>query len=166
MHSSFFFEQCIWSLTHLNHSPSFMKTNFFWKKLSQRENIFVHSFWVRERKKHKVVCRKRTLCFFFVLWIILSQEADVRESQSTTNCVRGKIYFKEIVSNTRLDLNCLSFTHLVCKLLIICRFLLIYIQYLFVVFAYHIYLYYCLYLDLYAVPLVNHKSKLLTYIQQ
>ena len=42
------------------------------------------------------------------------------------DCVRGEICFKEIMSNTRLDLNHLSFTHLVCKFLINCRFLLIY----------------------------------------
>ena len=53
---------------------------------------------------------------------ILSQETDVREFQSTTVCVRGEICFKEIVSNTRPDLNHLSFTHLVCELLIIYRF--------------------------------------------
>ena len=61
-----------------------------------------------------------------MLWIILSREANVRESQSTTDCVRGEICFTEIVSNTRLDLNYSSFTHLVCEFLIICRFHLIY----------------------------------------
>ena len=33
--------------------------------------------------------------------------------------VRGKIYFKEIVSNTRLDLNHSSFTHLICILFLL-----------------------------------------------
>ena len=43
----------------------------------------------------------------------------------------------------------------------------LYIQYLFITFAYHIYLCYCLYLNLYVVLfLFNQKSKLLKYIQQ
>ena len=40
--------------------------------------------------------------------------------------IRGEICFKEIVSNTRLDLNHSSFTHLACEFLIICKYLLIY----------------------------------------
>ena len=42
--------------------------------------------------------------------------------------------------NTRLNLNHLSFTHLICEFLIICGFLLLYIQYLFITFACYIYL--------------------------
>ena len=60
----------------------------------------------------------------------------------------AKIYFKEIMSKTRLDLNCSSFTYLVCEFLVIYRFLFIYIQYLFIAFTYHIYLCYCLFLGL------------------
>ena len=70
-------------------------------------------------------------------------------SKHHSDCVRGEISFKEIVSNIRLDLNHSFFTHLVCEFLIICRFLYIYIQYLFITFAYHIYLCYCLFLDMY-----------------
>ena len=44
------------------------------------------------------------------------------------------------------------FTHLICKPLIICRFLFIYIQYLFITFAYQFYLCYCLLLNLCFVP--------------
>ena len=40
--------------------------------------------------------------------------------------MKGEICIKEIVSNTRFDLNNRSFTHLVYELLIICKFLLIY----------------------------------------
>ena len=116
----FFFEQCICSLTHVNHSPSFMKTNFFGKN-SPREKIFLCIHFESERERNIELVA--TLHFFFVLQIFLSQEVDVYQSQNTTICVRVEIYFKEIVSNTRLDLNHLSFTHLVCKLLIICRFL-------------------------------------------
>ena len=41
------------------------------------------------------------------------------------SCVRGEICFKEIVSNTRLDLVYSSFTHMGCEFIIIWRFLLI-----------------------------------------
>ena len=47
-----------------------------------------------------------------------------------------EICFKKIVSNIRFDLNNLSLMHLVCEFLIIYRFLLIYIQYLFIAFTY------------------------------
>ena len=53
-------------------------------------------------------------------------------SKHHSDCVKGEICLKEIVSNTRLDLNHLFFTHLVCEFLIICRFLLIYIYLIFV----------------------------------
>ena len=71
-------------------------------------------------------------------------------SKHHSDCVKGEICFKEIVSNTRLDLNHSSFTHLVCEFLIICRFLLIYTVSIYY-FVYHIYLCYCLYLDLHIV---------------
>ena len=118
----FFFEQCICSLTHVNHSPSFMKNNFL-EKLFQRENWVCIHLSQRERKRHRVVCRVRTLC---ACSPCCRSFYDVRGSQSTTNCVRGEICFKKIVSNTRLDLIHSSFMQLVCEFLIICKFLLIY----------------------------------------
>ena len=122
------------------------------EKLFQRKN-FVHSFESKREKETQSSSQSMDLvCFFSVLQIILSWEADIHESQSITNCVRVEIYFKEIVSNTRLDLYHSFFTHLVCEFLIICKLLLIYIQYLFIIFVYHIYLCYCLYLDLYVIP--------------
>ena len=45
-------------------------------------------------------------------------------------------------------------------------FCLIYIQYLFIAFTYHIYLCYCLFLNLCMFLLLYHKSKLLKYSQQ
>ena len=47
-------------------------------------------------------------------------------SKHHNDYVRDEIYFKEIVSNTRLDLNHLSFTYLVYEFLIIYKFLLTY----------------------------------------
>ena len=115
---------CLFSNIYM-HSPSFMKIIFL-QKLFQRE-FFVHSFESkREKETQSSSQSKDVVCFFFVLQIILSQEADIRGSQSTTNCVRGEICFKKIVSNTRLDLIHSSFTQLVCEFLIICKFLLIY----------------------------------------
>ena len=75
-------------------------------------------------------------------------EAYIYKSQRIKDCVRGEICFKEIVSNTRLNLNHPSFTDLGYEFLIICKFLLICIQYLFIVFVYYINLCYYLYLDL------------------
>ena len=102
----------------------------------------------RERKRHRVVCRAGILCASSPCCKSFYSERQTSTSKSTTNCVRGEICFKEIMSNTRLDLNHSSFTHLICEFLIICRFLFIYIQYLFIAFAYHIYLCCCLILDL------------------
>ena len=107
----------------------------------------------REIKKHWVVLRARPCMLHFRAvdhFILEGKRPWV--SKYHNDCVRGKICFKEIVSNTRLDLNHSSFTHLVCEFLIIYRFLLIYIQYLFIALVYHIYLCYCLYLDLCVVP--------------
>ena len=103
------------------------------KKSLKRENNFLHSFESKREKKIQSSMQSTNLvCFFFVLQIILYWEVDVHESQSTIDCVRSNICFKEIVSNTKLDLNHLSFVHLVCEFLIICRFLLIYTYTIFI----------------------------------
>ena len=63
--------------------------------------------------------------------IILFWEANVHESQSITDYVRGEICFKEIMLNIRLDLYHSPFTHLVCEFLIILQiFFYIYSIYL------------------------------------
>ena len=114
-------------------------------------NIFVHFILCqRERKRHWVVHRVQLCVLRFCAvdhFILGGRRSWVSKHHSV--CVRGEICFKKIVSNTRLYLNHSSFTHLVCEFLIIYKFLLIFIQYLFITFAYHIYLCYCLYLDLY-----------------
>ena len=43
------------------HSPSFMKNNF-WEKLFKRKNILCIHLSQRERKRHRVVRKARTLC--------------------------------------------------------------------------------------------------------
>ena len=76
----------------------------FMRKLSQR-NVFVHTLYrVIERERdtvqfteHRDCSASSMCCDCFIL------EANVRESLSTTRCVKGKICFKEIMSNTRLD---------------------------------------------------------------
>ena len=82
----------------------------------------------RERKGHWVVCRARpcVLCFRAIDHFILGCRRSW-VSKHHSYCARGEIYFKEIVSITRLDLNYSFFTNLVYEFLIICRFLLIYI---------------------------------------
>ena len=101
------------------------------------EYFFVHFILCqRERKRHWVVRRARPceLCFRAVDHFILgSRRPWVLKHHS--DCMRGEICFKEIVSNTRLNLNHSFFTHLVYEFLIIyrffffwkCRFLFIYI---------------------------------------
>ena len=126
----------------------------FSKKNSPTVRIF-YAFILcqRERKRHWVVRRTRPCVLRFRAidhFILGSRHPWV--SKHHNDCVRGEICFKEIVSNTRLDLNHSFFTHLVYEFLIICRFLLIYIQYLFIALIYRIYLYFCLYLDLCIVP--------------
>ena len=131
-----------------------MKKNLFRKKNSHSENILCISFLCqRERERHWVVQKAQPCVLRFCVvnhFILRGRRSWV--SKHRNDCVRGEICFKEIVSNTRLDLNHSFFTHLVCEFLIICRFLYIYIyiyiQYLFIVLVYHIYLCYCLYLDL------------------
>ena len=80
-----------------------------------RENspseIFVHSFLCqRERKRHWVVHRARPCVLLFRVedHFILGGKRP-RVSKHHSESMRGKICFKEIVSNTRLDLNCSSF---------------------------------------------------------
>ena len=96
---------------------------------------------------------------------ILSQEIDVREFQSTTVCVRGEICFKEIVSNTRPDLNHLSFTHLVCELLIICRFPFIDMYSISLLFLLsHLFVLLLIFRSIYCFLFINHIGKLYIYI--
>ena len=78
----------------------------------------------RERKRHWVVCRVRPceLCFRAVNHFILGGRCPW-VSKHHSDCMRGEICFKEIVSNIRLNLNHSFFTHLVYEFLIICRFL-------------------------------------------
>ena len=98
----------------------------------------------RERKRHWVVRRTRPceLCFCAVDHFILGGRRPW-VSKHHSDCMRGEICFKEIVSNTRLNLNHSFFTHLVYEFLIICRFffflevqiyLYIYSNYLFIYF--------------------------------
>ena len=106
----------------------------------------------REKKRYWVVRKARPCVFRFrVVNHFILGDRRPWVSKHHGDCGRGEICFKEIVSNTRLDLNHSSFTHLVCEFLIICKFLLICIQYLFMVFVYYINLCYCLYLDRYIV---------------
>ena len=110
------------------HSPSFIKMLLFHKTLQVRIFLCIHFMSKRERKRHWVFRRVRpcVLRFHAVNYFILR---DIRlwVSKHHSNCVRGEIYFKEILSNTRLDLNHSFFTHLIYEFLIICRFQLIYI---------------------------------------
>ena len=123
----------------------------------------------RERKRHWVVRRARpcVLRFHVVNYFILGGRRPW-VSKHHSDCVRGEICFKEIMSNTRLDLNHSSFTYLICEFLIIYRFLHIYILLLIItsicVIA-CIYIYMLLFVFFFFL-LVNHKSKLLKYIQQ
>ena len=130
-----------------------MKKNFFFIKTKKVRTFCAFILCQREWKRHWVV-RRAWLCvlrFRAVDHFILEGKRPW-VSKHHNDCVRGEICFKEVVSNTRLDLNHPSFTHLVYEFLITCKFLLKYIQCLFITFAYHIYLCYCLYLDLYVVP--------------
>ena len=126
--------------------------NFFFRKTLLK--IFcAFILCQRERKRHWVVRKARPCVLrFHVADHFILGGRHLWVSKHHSDCVRGEICFKEIVLNTRLDLNDSSFMHLVCEFLTICRFLLKYIQYLFIALVYHIYLYYCLYLDLCVVP--------------
>ena len=81
----------------------------------------------RERKRHWEVHRARSCVLrFYTIDHFILEGRHPWVSKHHNNCVWGKIYFKEIVSNIRFDLNHSSFTHLVCEFLMICKFLLIY----------------------------------------
>ena len=110
--------------------------NFFFRKTLLK--IFcAFILCQRERKRHWVV-RKAWPCVlrFHVADHFILGGRHLWVSKYHSDCVRGEICFKEIVLNTRLDLNDSSFMHLVCEFLTICRFLLKYIQYLFIAFTY------------------------------
>ena len=121
----YYFNFCC--LVTYNFSQSLIHKKNYFSENSPGENILCISFCVKERERNiEQFTEHGLVCFVSMLQIILYWEADIREFQSTTDYVRDEIYFKEIVSNTRLYLNHLSFTHLVCEFLIICRFHLIY----------------------------------------
>ena len=87
----------------------------------------------RERKRHWVVRRVWPCVLRFCAvdhFILRGRHLWVLKHHS--DYVRGKICFKEIVLNTKLNLIHSSFMHLVCKFLIILHFLL-YMQYIFIV---------------------------------
>ena len=92
----FFLKQCF-------HGPSFMKNNFLRNSSrKKKKRKIVHSFESKREKEIQCSSQSTDLVYFFsMLQIILFWEVDVCESQNTTRCMRGEIYFKEIVSNTR-----------------------------------------------------------------
>ena len=111
------------------------------KKNSPSGNIFVHFILCQREKKRHWIVHRAWLCvirFRAVDHFILGGRRPW-VSKHRSDYVRGKICFKEIVLNTKLDLNHPSFMHLVYE------------------FVYHIYLCYCLYLNLYVFLLLNHK---------
>ena len=91
----------------------------------------------RERKRHWVIRRTRpcVLRFHAVDHFILRGRRPW-VSKYHNDCVRDEICFKEIVSNTRLDLNHSFFTHLVCEFF---NYLQIYF-YIYSIFVYYFYL--------------------------
>ena len=109
------------------HSPSFIKITF---EKTLPVIIFCAFFILcqRERKRHWVVRKARPymLRFHIVDHFILGGRRSW-VSKHHSDCVMSEICFKEIMANTRIDMNHSLFTHLVCEFLIICRFLLIYI---------------------------------------
>ena len=119
-----------------------------WKRTFRKnfpsENIFVHFILCqRERKRHWVVHRAwHCVIHFCAIDHLILGGRHSWVSKYHSDCVRVEICFKEIVLNTRLDLNYSCFTYLICEFLIIYKFLLIYIQYLC----------YCLFSDLCIIP--------------
>ena len=100
-----------------------MKKNFLRNAFRKKKNLCIH-LSQKEKKKHSIVRRARTLCASSPCCRSFYSR---RQSMSLkVGCVRRKICFNEIVSNTRLDLIHSSFTHLVCQFIIIWRFLFIY----------------------------------------
>ena len=80
------------------------------RKLSKWEYFLHFILCQRERKRHWVVCRAWPCVLRFCAvdhFILGGRRSWVSKYRS--DCVRGKICFKEIVSNTRLDLNCSSY---------------------------------------------------------
>ena len=152
----------MYSLQSLIHEKQFLK-----KKNSSREKIFVHSFESKREKETQSSLQSTDIVYFFsVLQIILSWEADIYESQSTIDCVRNEIYFKEIVSNTILYLNYSSFTHLVYGF-----FNYLQISYIYTIFIHcfclsHQFMLLLVFKSIFMFFLLYHKSKLLKYIQQ
>ena len=120
----------------------------------------------RERKRHWGLRKARpcVLCFRAVDHFILEGRRSW-VSKHHNDCVRGEICFKKIVSNTRLDLNHLSFTRLVCEFLIICKFLLIYTISIYCFCLLHLFVLLLIFRSECCSFLFNHKSKLLKYIQ-
>ena len=99
-----------------------MENNFL-RNSFRKKKLCIH-LSQRERKKHSIVRRARTLCASFPCCRSFYSRRQMSVSLKA-GCVRGKICFKEIVSNTKLDPIHSSFTHLACKFIIIWRFLLI-----------------------------------------
>ena len=99
-----------YSVTYKFHSPLFIKNNFFRKKLSKREYFCAFILCQRERERYWVVHRARPCVLRFRAedhFILGGRHSRVSKHHSES--VRSEICFKEIVSNTRLDLNCSSF---------------------------------------------------------
>ena len=105
-----------------------MKNNFLRNAFRKKKNLCIH-LSQKEKKKHSIVRRARTLCASSPCCRSFYSR---RQSMSLkVGCVRRKIYFKEIVSNTRLDLIHSFFTHLICKFLIILQISFIYAIYIY-----------------------------------
>ena len=143
-----------------------MKKNFFWEKLSKWEYFWAFILCQRERKRHWVVRRARpcVLCFRAIDHFILGGRRPW-VSKYHSDCVRGEICFKEIVSNKRLDLIHSFFMHLVSKFLIILQISFIYMLYIFIVLPITTFVLILLIIRSVCYSLLlNHKSKLLKYI--
>ena len=108
------------------------------------EYYFVHFILCqRERKRHWVVRRARPceLCFCVVDHFILGGRRPW-VSKHHSDCMRVEICFKEIVSNTRLNLNHSFFMHLVYEFLIICRFFFLKVQISFYIYSIYLFIYF------------------------
>ena len=120
--------------------------------------IFCTFIWDKEREKNIESFAKHEPCVILLCaidhFILKDRRPWVSKHQKLCG---GEICLKEIVSNTRLDLNHSSFMHLVCKLLIICRSFFFYKYNIYLLLCYHIFLCYCLFLDMYIVLLINHS---------
>ena len=106
----------------------------------------------RERKKHRVVRKARTLCASSPRYRSFYPGRQTSVSLKTPQIVWGTKFALRRLCQTQ-DLIWIIHPSRIWStgFLIICGFLIyiyIYIQYLFIAFAYHIYLCYCLFLDL------------------